>query len=627
MSWKLYSTLFLGVVCGIIIALVGRNFMRLNSQSILIVDRSDGWKEQIKQNITDIRPISPIVEQKVNTSLPLQSHNRTIETIKLPTVNQTSPLRPNTNLTSPKKTASKPATFPTVEKRQTINDTKSSCKYNFRVYVYPIPNRLRAIQTSEEARRNGTLHICHKCILEQFSLEYIVYDFFTTFCGRTYDPEEADFFYLPLIRDAEYRWALEMRLKNNRAPSNVEKALIDILEKNRTMGWKNVFQVTDSYWHRYQGGDHILVMPAPVTNFRHEGSKRGFFHYMMHLYPPIFLGLEYSKAFIDEYPVCSAEKNIVMPYPTTDPDLYNGKLYATAAASAPTTTTSSSSVAEVVKRSYLFYYAGGLHGDCIEVRKAMQRIMQNSSSIPNLVPHIPPGQAKREYGFLSSIFCPIPVGDSPSSKRMYDVLNFGCIPVVLSDDLIWAYSDQTNGPLNHTQFGIQLPQSIIQYSIERSVLRYANHRDIFGRLPISGIHLYDILLDANRTAQRFEQNIYINPLVHILRRIPTVDIEYLRHHGTIAAEHYRYYAMNQSMHRIPTADHVFPDGGAIEMLAHALTQRKQRGVGNILRDCLQERVGRKHKYIARYTCDTDSKDALHRRRRLKRSKNISPHSK
>ena len=36
---------------------------------------------------------------------------------------------------------------------------------------------------------------------EQFALELVVHDFLTQFCGRTLDPENADFFYLPIIRD------------------------------------------------------------------------------------------------------------------------------------------------------------------------------------------------------------------------------------------------------------------------------------------------------------------------------------------------------------------------------------------------------------------------------------------
>lgn len=166
-----------------------------------------------------------------------------------------------------------PATTPL----QTPNRYSSGkCPYEFKVYVYELPSTLASVRLSEEARKNKTLHVCQKCILEQFSLEYIIHDFFTKFCGRTHNPDEADFFYLPIIRDAEYRLAMEDRhRKNNRAPSHTEQALLDILEKNNFSMWTDTFQVTDKYWRAHNGADHIIAMPAPVTNLRHESSKRG----------------------------------------------------------------------------------------------------------------------------------------------------------------------------------------------------------------------------------------------------------------------------------------------------------------------------------------------------------------
>jgi hypothetical protein len=249
-----------------------------------------------------------------------------------------------------------------------IVDTKqpnASCKYDYKVYVYDIPQSLNSIKISEEARKNQTLHICQKCILEQFALEYIIHDFFTQFCGRTRDPVEADFFYLPLVRDAEFRWNMQKKRVRSRAPSNAEEAILLMIEKGDSSLWKQTFQVTDEYYKKSGGGDHIIVMPAPVTNLRHQSSQRGFFHYMIHLHTPIFLGLEYTVGFIREYPVCSARKNIVMPYPTTDPDLYNGKL--------------GDHRKSHLGRSFLFYYTGGVHGDCVEIRRAMKQIVTNSS--------------------------------------------------------------------------------------------------------------------------------------------------------------------------------------------------------------------------------------------------------
>jgi hypothetical protein len=153
---------------------------------------------------------------------------------------------------------------------------EDGCKVGFKVYVYDIAPEL--LVKAEEARKNRSFHVCVKCIYEQFALEYIIYDYFTQFCGRTFNTEEADFFYLPIIRDVDYRIALSQN--GNRASSPIETALLEAIEKQNTTTWKSVFNVTDKYWNRYQGADHIIVMPAPVTNLRHQSNMRGFFHYV-----------------------------------------------------------------------------------------------------------------------------------------------------------------------------------------------------------------------------------------------------------------------------------------------------------------------------------------------------------
>ena len=48
---------------------------------------------------------------------------------------------------------------------------------------------------------------------------------------------------------------------------------------------------------------------------------------MPQLHPPIFLSVELSRSFLAEYPICAAEKNIVLPYPTVDSDFYSGALF------------------------------------------------------------------------------------------------------------------------------------------------------------------------------------------------------------------------------------------------------------------------------------------------------------
>jgi hypothetical protein len=106
-------------------------------------------------------------------------------------------------------------------------DTSSKCPYDFKVYIYPLSPHLGPIYKAEEARRNGTYHICKKCIFEQFALEYVVLDFLTQFCGRTYNPKEADYFYLPIVRDIEYR--IHLYEPGGRKPSPIENVLLEVI--------------------------------------------------------------------------------------------------------------------------------------------------------------------------------------------------------------------------------------------------------------------------------------------------------------------------------------------------------------------------------------------------------------
>jgi len=188
-------------------------------------------------------------------------------------------------------------------------------------------------------------------------------------------------------------------------------------------------------------------------------------------------------------------------------------------------------------------------------------------------------------------------------------LNFGCVPVVLSDDLVWALSDQTGGPLNHSSFSFQIPQSIVHYTAARSLRVYRDRKRDFGVLP-SGRLIYDLLEQSVAAGEEFENGIFVNPLVQILRRVSQEDYEYLYRSGIASGEKYRYYRLNKTMTDIPTAFHVRPDGGAIEVLSDELTKRKTYGLQQIYSECVLESQ-RKHAYVPRYTCDgKDTVDSL-----------------
>ena len=520
---------------------------------------------------------------------------------------------------------------------------KDDCPYDFKVYVYELSPELKPVKFANEARKNSTYHVCQKCIMEQFALEFVIMDFFTNFCGRTTNPVEADFFYLPIARDVEYRMNIYGSNGNNnkggrRAPTRIDTVLIEAMEKNNMDPWKEYLNITDKWWNRYQGGDHIIVMPAPVTNLRHQAGARGYAHYMIQLHRPIFLNVEYSHSFIQEYPVCARQKNLIMPYPTIDPDLYSGKLLKP----------------PEIKRDKLLYYHGGMHGTCVNVREALAALQRDHTISANF------GGRKREQGYRQARFCPVPIGDSPSSKRMYDVMHYGCIPVVVSDDLVWAFSTTAMGnvsdALNEAQFSIRLPQRSVQMdasSLQKSMSGIDYDGPSLSYYLPRGTSLKKIFLDILKEGKKsfIEHTPKINDFVqrendsdvdtttvttktptvaeikslrrnlvkgqeqrqrkekknkvamlHILENIPPSEYNAMQTLVVNISHQYQYYSMS-NMVKIPLQSKQLPTGGAIEHLAQFLTRRKKdNGGAAAVADACDKERHQDHNYKGSYPC-------------------------
>ena len=57
-------------------------------------------------------------------------------------------------------------------------------------------------------------------------------------------------------------------------------------------------------------------------------------------------------------------------------------------------------------------------------------------------------------GMRSSIFCLAPRGDTPSSRRIYDAIAFGCIPVLISEEFDPPFQGMHNSSLNWSTFSL-----------------------------------------------------------------------------------------------------------------------------------------------------------------------------
>ena len=69
-----------------------------------------------------------------------------------------------------------------------------------------------------------------------------------------------------------------------------------------------------------------------------------------------------------------------------------------------------------------------------------------------------------------SVFCLVPRGDTPSSRRLFDAISAGCIPVIISDD----FAPASQNALNYSRFSLR-------FSVEEML---ANPCKVFGHLRL-----------------------------------------------------------------------------------------------------------------------------------------------
>jgi hypothetical protein len=198
------------------------------------------------------------------------------------------------------------------------------------------------------------------------------------------------------------------------------------------------------------------------------------------------------------------------------------------------------------------FYSGGPHGSCKELRAALAadhactesgKLMQKQNNL--------------HYSFVmrQTTFCPCPGGDSPSAKRMFDALHGGCIPVILSHDFVWPYSDEFDTVSAGRNNSLLLDASEFSIRVNASHYTTARHDE-----------------SCNRT----EDAQHDSGLQSLLESIPPEEIQRLREGVARASDAYAYYKRRDTLPENPLRERVLPDGGAAQALVGALAER-QRG--------------------------------------------------
>ena len=102
------------------------------------------------------------------------------------------------------------------------------------------------------------------------------------------------------------------------------------------------------------------------------------------------------------------------------------------------------------------------------IRKQRARLFEILKKIDNSIGIIIKREKPKEMSYqidkvpfylANSKYCLVPYGDSPSSKRFYDAVNYGCVPVVISDPFKPAF-DKTQ--INWDNCYVKIPQKDIE---------------------------------------------------------------------------------------------------------------------------------------------------------------------
>ena len=411
------------------------------------------------------------------------------------------------------------------------------------------------LDIDESSRQNAAAHYNIKSQIVQYTTELLVREIMINpkSCLRTYNPEEATLFYVPYLPSAEFHTGHDR--KSNYSTSPYGQAITDIIDNNNYEGWEQLFGLTAKYWKRRQGADHILVFSEPMHGLYHPRSRRGNFHFIhsqKQLKPPIVISVELSTTFTEMYPKCAA-KNILMPYPNTDGGWFNGALKNQAiqqSIQANLTTMTSTAALPVEKeqsdetsRPVAQFYSAGHHGTCKKLRQAMtQDYKKCSPSYKILTGQLSAGN--HALGMHLSTFCPCPGGDSPSAKRHFDALIAGCIPIILSHDFVWPFTNEFDPKIDLD------PSSFSLRMLAQD---------------------YDTPLLNHSTCQPLDQE---RPGLQVnLEDISAKEIAKLRKGVEEARRLYTWYSFDKDLPENPLREGVLPDGGAAHQLVKMLAER------------------------------------------------------
>ncbi|KHG17070.1 putative beta-1,4-xylosyltransferase IRX10 -like protein [Gossypium arboreum] len=252
-----------------------------------------------------------------------------------------------------------------------------------KVYVYELPSKYNKKILQKDPR----------CLSHMFAAEIFMHRFLLSSPVRTLNPEEADWFYTPIYATCDLTpTGLPLPFKSPR----MVRSAIQLISSS----WP--------YWNRTEGADHFFVVP-------HDFGAC--FHYQ-----------EEKAIERGSFQSCGVLRSITIP-PYAPPQKMRAR-----------------QIPPDTPRS-IFVYFRGLFCDVNNdpecgyyARGARAAVWENFKSNPLF--DISTEHPTTYYEDMQrAIFCLCPLGWAPWSPRLVEAVVFGCIPVIIADDIVLPFAD------------------------------------------------------------------------------------------------------------------------------------------------------------------------------------------
>ncbi|KAJ6341399.1 hypothetical protein OIU78_009549 [Salix suchowensis] len=295
-----------------------------------------------------------------------------------------------------------------------------------KVYVYELPSKYNKKLLQKDPR----------CLTHMFAAEIFMHRFLLSSPVRTLNPDEADWFYTPIYPTCDLTpMGLPLPFKSPR----MMRSAIQLISSN----WP--------YWNRTEGSDHFFVVP-------HDFGAC--FHYQVddqstQCYQSPQRGIGNSKTFEIQYNEEKAVERGILPLlqrstlvqtfgQRNHVCLNEGSI--TIPPFAPPQKMQAHQIPPDTPRS-IFVYFRGLFYDVNNdpeggyyARGARAAVWENFKNNPLF--DISTDHPTTYYEDMQrAIFCLCPLGWAPWSPRLVEAVVFGCIPVIIADDIVLPFAD------------------------------------------------------------------------------------------------------------------------------------------------------------------------------------------